>query len=497
MSEKLKYYSYSMFFLFLSNLISSIFLLISRITIARFASPELFGYVSIIISEAQIISLFLSLGLYPIIRIELPRSNNREKHSLIFSSILYFSIFSIFSLIISFIFFFINSESTYFYSFLVSTVLIFFNLIIAILMGLKKFSLFFVCNFIQGVIFFLLLLYFRNDLNLASIVNSLFLSYLISFFIPFFILFFKYKKGIKKYIQYSDFKVKKIFKFNKQRFFIFSIMIVNSIHSYLVVKIPEFLGYVEDSAYLSISRGIATFLIIIPNVVSSSIGPIISKNYSLKKEGQINQVLRDGLTIIYFLIGICVIVFAFYGDFIIIILYGGGYLKSVGIIYYIFLIGIVTNSLAIIFSIFLLNSRQEKRYAIGRYFLLISFFISVIVLLLISNQVSITLSISFIVGYIAELIVYIYYIHKKNQNINLNLRNLSLWLIFIISSIFLGMFCSLIQNFTQITKFIILSVNIVIFILFASITKLIKFKEIYKILGDIIQKKKRKKEVEK
>lgn len=369
----------------------------------------------------------------------------------------------------------------------------FYNLIIAILIGLKKFSLVFVSNFIQSFLFFFLLFYFRNDLNLANIVNYLFLSYLLSFFIPFLMLFFRYKNGIKKYIYYSDFKVKKIFKFNKQRFFIFSIIIVNSIHSYLVVKIPEFLGYVEDSAYLSISRGITTFLILIPNVVSLSIGPIISKDYSLKKEGQINQVLREGLTIIYFLIGISVIIFAFHGDFIINILYGERYLESAGIIYYIFLIGVVANSLIIPISAFLINSKQEKRYAIGRYILLISFFISVAVLLLNSNQVSITISISFIVGYIAELIVYIYYIQKKNQNINLNLRNLSLWLIFIISSIFLGMFCSLILNFTQITKFIISFANLAIFILFASITKLVKFKEIYKILVDTLQKLKNNK----
>jgi len=258
------------------------------------------------------------------------------------------------------------------------------------------------------------------------------------------------------------------------------------------VKIPEFLGYVEDSAYLSIARGIATFLILIPNVVSSSIGPLISKNYSLKKEGQINQVLREGLTIIYFFLGISVIVFAFHGDFIITILYGESYLESAGIIYYVFLIGIVVQSLTISISIFLINSNQEKRYAIGRYILLISFFISVIILLLISNQVSITLSISFIVGYIAELIVFIYYIQKKNQKVNLNLRNLSLWLIFIISSIGLGMFCSLILNFTQITKFIISFANLAVFILFASMTKLVKFKETYKILVNLTLHKNKK-----
>ena len=491
MSEKLKYYSYSMFFLFLSNITSSIFLFISRIIIARFATPELFGYVSIIISESQMFSLFLSLGLFSIITIELPRSNNREKFSSILSSILYFAIFSIFSLIISFIIFYLNSGSTYSYSFLVCAAINFFNLIIAILIGLKKFSLVFISNFIQSFLFFFLLFNFRSNLNLANIVNYLFLSFLLSFFIPFLILFFRYKNGIKKYIHNSDFKVKKIFRFNKQRIFLFSIVIVNSIHSYLVVKIPEFLGYVEVSAYLSISRGIVTFLILIPIVVRSSIGPLISKNYSLKKEGQINQVLREGLTIIYFLLGISVIVFAFHGDFIITTLYGAIYLESAGIIYYVFLIGIVVQSLTIIYSTFLAYSKQEKSYAIGRFILLIFFFISVPVLLLISNQVSITVSISFIVGYIAELIVFLYYIQKKNQNINLNLRNLSLWIIFIISSIFLGMFCSLILNFTQMTKFIISLANLAIFILFASIIKLVKFRELYKILKNTLKKNKK------
>ncbi len=470
----------------------SIFLLISKIIIARFATPELFGYVSIIISEAHTISIFLSLGLYPLIRIELPRSNNKEKYSSIYSSILYFSIFSIFSLIISFIAFCLNSESTYSYSFLLSAVINFYNLIIAILSGLKKFSLMFVSNFIQVFLFFFLLFYFRNNLNLPNIVNYLFLSFLLSFFIPFLILFFRYKNGIKKYIHISEFKVKKIFKFNKQRFFIFSIIIVNSIHSYLVLKIPEFLGYIEDSAYLSISRGIATFLIIIPNVVGSSIGPIISKKYSLKKEGQINQILREGLTIIYLLIGLSTIIFAFHGDFIINILYGENYLESTGIIYYIFLIGIVVNSLTITLSTFLINSKQERRYAIGRYILLISFLIIETVLLLTSNQVSIAVSISFIISFIVELIIYIYFIQKKNQKINLNLRNLSLWLIFIISSIVLGMFCSLILNFTQITKFIISSANLAVFILFASTTKLVKFKETYKILVNLTLQKNKK-----
>ncbi len=490
MSEKLKYYSYSMFFLFLSNITSSIFLFISRIIIARFATPELFGYVSIIISESQMFSLFLSLGLFSIITIELPRSNNREKFSSILSSILYFAIFSIFSLIISFIIFYLNSGSTYSYSFLVCAAINFFNLIIAILIGLKKFSLVFISNFIQSFLFFFLLFNFRSNLNLANIVNYLFLSFLLSFFIPFLILFFRYKDEIKRYIYNSDFKVKRIFGFNKQRFFLYIIVIVNSIHSYLVVKIPEFLGYVEDSAYLSISRGIVTFLVLIPSVVSRSIGPLISK-YSFKKEGQINQVLREGLTIIYFLIGISVIVFAFHGDFIITFLYGANYLESAGIIYYVFLIGIVVQSLTIIYSTFLAYSKQEKSYAIGRFILLIFFFISVPVLLLISNQVSITVSISFIVGYIAELIVFLYYIQKKNQNINLNLRNLSLWIIFIISSIFLGMFCSLILNFTQMTKFIISLANLAIFILFASIIKLVKFRELYKILKNTLKKNKK------
>ena len=167
-------------------------------------------------------------------------------------------------------------------------------------------------------------------------------------------------------------------------------------------------------------------------------------------------------------------------------------MESTGIIYYIFLIGIVVNSLTITLSTFLINSKQERRYAIGRYILLISFLIIETVLLLTSNQVSIAVSISFIISFIVELIIYIYFIQKKNQKINLNLRNLSLWLIFIISSIVLGMFCSLILNFTQITKFIISSANLAVFILFASTTKLVKFKETYKILVNLTLQKNKK-----
>ncbi|TFF88505.1 MAG: hypothetical protein EU549_02885 [Promethearchaeota archaeon] len=493
MTEKLKYYSSSFFFLFLSSVINILFLMISKIIIARFSNLEIYGFISVVISEGQTLSVFLAIGLFSIIRIELPRNNNFEKFSRIVSSILYFLIFSTLSFITSLILFNINSKATFAYSFFLCSIINFYTLAIMIFSGLKKFHYVFGISLIQNLFFFFLIFISRNNLNVLNIVNYLFLSYLLSYILPIFIgFFFIYKNGkfdIKQNLLNFNFRIEKAFIFNKQRLYLYGTRISVVLQSYLLLKVPQFLGYTIQSAYLSISHGVPALLLIIPNIVDSLISPLISKQFSLNKKTRINQIIKEGFMIIYLLLGMGLIILSFHGDFIIIILYNEKYLESAGIIFYIFLIGIIMESLTIPLKAIFINSNQEKIFAAGRYILLISFLLSLSILLLILNEILLAVSMSFIIGFIMELIVFIYYIKKKTQKILLNLKNILKWLIIVISSIFLGMFSSLIFNFPQTIKFIILCCNLLIFILFLWLTDLVSINEIFKNIKSLLFEK--------
>ncbi len=487
MSKKAKYYSSSITLLLLSTILNSLFLFGSRIIIARFVSSvDLFGYISIIISEAQSVSLIMTLGLFAIIQIELPRSEGSERKSLISSSMFYVSIVSFLSLISSIVVFLVNSESTYGYSLIVCSLVSFFFLFQAFFIGLKKFEYHLMSSLIQGSVFLIFIAIFRNNLNLILLTVFLFVSYLLSLLILSLVFYLKHKSKIREGLPFkkSDFN---IFRFNKQRFYLIIVMVTNTLKSYLILKIPQLLGFVEESAYLSIARGVAILLMMLPNVVSSSVGPLISRSFSLNEFEKTNQSLREGMSINYLFLGLGAVVLAYFGDSIILLLYGEGYSINAGVLFYIFLVAMIINSVSKITSTFLLNSKQEIIFAIGRLLSLVFFVGIEIAILYTTNAVSVAVSMAFMISFIIELIIYYYFIVRKNDYYNYyDLKNISLWFLIIFTSSFLGFYFTYYHDFNYLIRFSLLTANIIIFILYLWLTRIINFKQIFIVIKHTI-----------
>jgi len=482
MSNKLVYYSTSMIFLLSSIIFNTIFNYVAKILIARFTSIDVLGNFFVLMSETQTLAIFVALGLFQTLVIEIPRYKSKQRLNKIVSALVYSGFMGLVLLISSIILFFsINYRDTITFSLFVTSSNLIFLCLQSVFNGLKKFNYLFVNNIIQGTIFLSLISIFIKNLSIESLSFFLFISYFISSItILFFYILFSNKHFVSEvfHMFLKDLNITMI-SFSKRRFNLLFITLFSELNEYLVLKIPHQFGYINETTYIGIGRGIASIIFIIPRVIFSSVGPIISTNYKKNNKNEIYKIFQESLLILFLLQGITVILFANFGNYILLLFYGCEYYFSSIPLFLFFLFIYVIRSIKRIFYAFLSNTNKEKQATIGRILSLIVFCLFSFFFIFISVDIMISIIISYFLGILLQFIIYYYFvIISMEQYKSSEFKNMILWIILMTLNIILAsiIYVYVSNIFIRITIFL---VNIVFYILFVYMIKLIDYKSLF------------------
>jgi len=482
MSNKLVYYSTSMFFLFLSIIFNTIFNYLAKILIARSTSIEVLGNFFIIMSETQTLAIFVALGLFQALVIEIPRYNSKQRLNKIVSAFLYSCFMGLVLLMSSIILFFsVNYSDTVTFSLFVTSSGLIFLCLQSIFNGLKKFKHLFANNIIQGTIFLSLISIFIKDLSIESLSFFLFISYFSSSIIVLsFFIFFSNKHLLSEIFNMflKNLNIKMI-SFSKRRFNLLFITLFSELNEYLVIKIPQQFGYINETSYIGIGRGIAAIIFIIPRVIFSSVSPIISTNYKKNNKDELYKIFKESLMILFLLQGITVIFFANFGNYILLLFYGFDYYFNSIPIFFFFLFIYVIMSIKQIFYAFLANTNKEKQATIGRFLSLIVFCLFSLFFIINSIDIIISIIISYFLGLLLQFITYYYFvIMSLDQYKTSEFKSMILWIILMTINIILAC-TSYIHINSILLRIAIFLINIIIYILFTHIIKLTNYKSLF------------------
>jgi len=482
-TERTKYFTTSLTFLILARVISQLFRLASRIIIARFSSPDIYGFFSVIWNEVSLLSTIVLIGLGQQLTIDLPRFKGEMKTDLISSSLFYSFTLGILSSIMSLLFFFSKENTTFLYSSFVSTIFITFLLMQFVFIGIKDFFGYFILMSSQTTILLIYIFSLRNLLNLWILVLGFFISLVISSLVAFFYLVRKHKIHWRDLIKTR----KSIFKFSKRRLSLFSVDIVNSGILYLLVKIPQLMVDVTLSAYISVAFSVMSFIIILPQIISTSMGPLLSENYSQKNLDKLNSNFRTGISLIYVFQSISIVIFSYFGGWLIDMLYGPNYLSHSYLIYSVFLISMIVDSFNYPFGIFIRNTGNELKFAFGRSLTLIIFIVLEILSVQFFKEKGLGVAFAYYVNVSVLLVIYMYFTIKTNKRYTKDdLRKFLLWFIFIAIIAIFGIFYS--PQIKRTTVLILVTlINIVVVGIYLIIAKIINIKSLIKDLRTIIK----------
>jgi len=482
MSNKLVYYSTSMIFLLSAIIFNTIFNYIAKILIAQFTSIDVLGNFFIIMSETQTIAIIVALGLFQTLVIEIPRYKFKQRLNKIVSALLYSTLMGVVLLLSSIIlFFFLNYRDTITFSFFVTSSSLIFLCLQSVFNGLKKFNYLFANNIIQGTIFISLISIFIKNLSIESLSFFLFISYFgSSVIILFFYIFFSNKHLVSvifhKFLKNLNIT---IISFSKRRFNLLFITLFSELNEYLVLKIPQQFGYINETTYIGIGRGIAAITFIIPRVIFSSVSPIISTNYKKNNKNEIYKIFQESLMILYLLQGITVILFSNFGNYILLLFYGWEYYFSSIPIFLFFLFIYVIISIKQILYAFLANTNKEKKATIGRILSLIVFCLFTFIFIFNSVDIIISIIISYFIGMLLQFIIYYYFvIISMEQYKTSEFKNMILWIILMTINIILAsiLYVYVSNIFIRIAIFL---VNIIFYILFVYMIKLTNYKSLF------------------
>lgn len=480
--EEHRYFTTSLIFLFLAQAISLLIRMGSRIIIARFSSPDIYGLYSVIWNEMTLISTIALLGLGQQLTINLPRENNEKKKQSILSAIIYASIMGIVSLIISIIFYFLKINNSYKFSFLISALFIIFLFIQFIFIGLRDFLGFFIQSVTQNLSMFIIIIIIREILTLDIIVYVLLSSIGFSVLFSALYILIRTKMSLQKIKQIKI----KLLDFNKKRISLFLVDIINSLIFYLLLKLPQIIIGNSYAGFVNIAFSLVAFLIIPPQMIAIALGPKISEYFHNSRLDKLQNSFRMSFSILYIFQGIIVIVFTFFGDFFLELLYGNEYLVRSRIIFYGFLLAVIIDSFNYQFAFYIRNTDNEKLFAIGKIISLIAFIIPEITLLFVLNDyIQAAVPVAYLISTLSLLAFYFFFTLKLNKNYEKqDLRIFLSWLAFIfINNILALVTIVFIQNLLYVL-FITLG-NILIFIIYLIISKTINFKILIKDLKEI------------
>ncbi len=472
--EQTKYFAKSLTFLILARGISLLFRLVSRIIIARFSSTEVFGAYSVIWNEVAFVSTVVLIGLGQQLTIELPRKDETTKSKLIYSSIFYALIVGILSAVISLVFYLIRSDNTFLFSMFISAIFITFLVMQFIFIGLKDFLGYFILIATENILLLVFILIFRKNLSVQLLVLGLFITTIISVLISVLYLIKKHKISWKILIKQK----KSIFKFSKRRIYLFIVDIVNSGILYLLVKIPQLIENVTLSAYVSVAFSIMSFVLIIPQIISTSMGPLLSENYFKNDTVKLNSNLRTGSSLLYVSQGLINIIFAFFGGLLIKILYGNTYYINAYSMYAVFLVAMIADSFKNVVGVLIRNTDNEDKFALGKLISFFAFIIVEVIALIYFDSKGIGIAFAYYINVSILLIYYMFFAIKINKQYNKNdLRKFILWFVFNMIIVNVGLVFS--QRIQKLYILIIVTLAaIVVFSLFLVLMKVINVKAI-------------------
>jgi len=484
--ENYKYFSSSLIFLILSNVFSILIRMGSRIIIARFSTVDLYGLYSVIWNEMTFVSTFALLGLGQQLTINLPRKNREEKIQSITSTIIYSSIISIITLVISIILYSLQVDSSYKYSTLISAFFTLFLFIQFILIGLKDFLGYFIQTAIQSISLFIMIIIFRNFLSIDLLVYFTFGSILLSILITVIYKIIRSKFAIRK-ISFANIK---IFDFSKKRINLFIVDIVNSIIIYLLLKLPQIIVNNSLAGFINIAFSVISFIIIIPQMISVSLGPKISKDHFDNEHSKLHYSFRISLSLLYIFQGIVIIAFSYFGDFFIELLYGKEYVIGSGLIFYGFILSVIIDSLNYPYALYLRNTDHEGLFAIGKIISLLTFVIpEVILLYTLKYYLELAVPIAYLISTVSLLSFYFFYTMKLNIKFDKkDTRNILLWLLFMFTSASIAFTLNhFIVN--KIYLLLIMLLNLVLFFGYLLINRTLKPKSLISDIKEMISLK--------
>jgi len=485
--RKTTYFTKTLVLLSITQISSFLFRFISKIIIARFSTTEIYGLFSVIWNELTLISTLMLIGLGQEITIHLPRllEAKNEANNLIISSIFYGITMGLISAIISFSSALLNSDSTLKYSAFLSITYILFFILQFIFVGLKDFFGYLILIISQNFIQFILIIILRNSLTINIIVICSFFSILVSLIIAFVYLSLK-KKIVFKRI-FSNLKL--IYKFRKERLFLFIVDVVNSVILYLMLKIPLIYYGAELSGYISVGFSVLSLILILPQMIATAIGPVISQNFSKKNHEKLNHSFNIGLSLSFLLQGVLIITFSFFANYYIIVLFGKEYFLSTITIYYGFVICAIIDSFNYLFGIYIRNTDKEKLFAKGKIFTLTVFSALEIIFLKFMNNKGMSVTFAYFLGLVITFSTY-YFSSIKDKKFNQNqiTRRMFLWFIFMFISIVTAIFTNFYVNKLYLTLLFSV-IYVLLFILFVWVARIINFREIFQGLNIFIRKK--------
>jgi len=456
----------------------------SRIIIARFSSPDIYGLFSVIWNEMTLIATIALFGLGQQLTINLPREDSKKRRESIFSTIIYATIIGSISLIVSIILYVVNNSSTYKYSLLIAAVYIGFLFFQFIFIGLKDFIGYFIQVVVQSVSMFILIVILRNVLTIEKMIYVTFSSVGLSILTS--IIYFILKNKSFRTI----FKTKiNLFDFSKKRFNLFLVDITNSIIFYLLLKLPQIIINNSFAGFVNIAFSLTALLIIPAQMIAVAVGPRISKNFHENELDKLHKSFRISLSILYIIQGIILLVFSYFGVYFIELLYGYEYIAGARIIFYGFLFAAILDSFNYIYAIYIRNTNNEKLFTIGKILSLFAFVIPGVVFLLIFNGVFIqtAVPIAYLISTLTLLAFYFFYTLKLNSKIvKRDILTFIMWITFMLSNVIISLIVvHYLQNWVFVL--IVFLANLILFILYLVFTKTVNLKSIFSDLKEMIK----------
>lgn len=484
-NKKFKYISISLFYLIFSKFVSLSSRLGIKTILARFSTTELFGLYGIIWSEFSLISTILLLGLGQQLTIELPRKDETNKSTFFMQSIGYGTIISIVCFVISIIFYILKLELTLKYSLFVSSAFLIFTIIQFAFIGLKDFLGYLILNSIQNLISVLLFAVFRNSLNLTNIILFLYISVLISIFISLTYIIVKYKLVVKELFQ-SKFQ---FFSFNERRIYLFIIDIVNTSILYLLLKIPQIVSSTTLSAYISTALSFITLVLVPTQMIATSIGPMYSEQFAEAEFKELNHTIRLCNSLVFIFQGFTILLSIYLGPLFIQLLYGYQYYFYSRFIFLGLIFTVIVESISYTYAFYLRSTNHENIFAFAKITSLISYvlFSILFVNILESTEKAIVMAYTIIVIILFAIYLIFGFYYNEFQTLE-DIKKIGFWLMFMSTSLCIGIVMQLHVK-TYLLYFAVLTCNLVAYIFFIVVFRIINVKKIVAQLKEKIRKR--------
>lgn len=485
---------------------SMIFRFLIKIIIARFADLSIYGAYSIVWNEMTFLSTLFLFGLGQKMTIHIPRMNKDHQQKLIFQTILFCSLISL----IAFLIFIISGnlfiETTYYHSLKISIMFLIFLSLKFIFIGLSDFFGYFLLDFLQNLLLLSGIIIFRQQLTLTLISNLSLLSITICVVSALFYL--KIKHRIR--LSHGRAKIIDILKFDDKRIYLFIVDVLNTVILYLLLKIPSIIVDVGFSGYVDVAFSIMSFILIIPQMISISIGPSIAKFDSnninpdihkknknkfsrkiTKKVGECIEPFKqwyEGIEMIFLFQLLIIPFFMIFGREIIGFFYGENISTQVMTLYYLFLFNSIIDSLSNIFGILIRNLNFENKFAMGKIYRLLVFVPTSIIFLIFFPNKEIAIGLAYILGTLTINCNFTIFIIKNFPVNKRKIVNIFLWVIVLYVN-FLIIWIFLAANTKLIWGMIFFIFDFSLLVILLNSMKIIKISKIIKMLKDIIIKK--------